>query len=57
MHVHVTSPQGEAKFWLEPVIRLDQFWGLNEKQLNECQKLIEKNYDQIKKSRKKHFAS
>lgn len=57
MHIHVTCPQGEAKFWLEPTVALEKFWGLNEKQLNQCHKLIEKHYDEIKKSWKKHFAS
>jgi hypothetical protein len=30
MHVHVQSPDGEAKFWLEPVIAQAQNYGLSE---------------------------
>lgn len=57
MHVHVTCPEGEAKFWLEPVISLDCFWRLNERQIKECQKIIEEHRDEIKKSWKRHFES
>ena len=30
MHVHVQSPDGEAKFWLEPEIALAQNQGLRD---------------------------
>lgn len=36
MHVHVCSAQGEAKFWLEPVIALAQNAGLSPRQLRLC---------------------
>ena len=55
MHVHVTSPGGEAKFWLEPVVALEDYYGLNRAQLRETQKIIEEHIDEIKKSWKKHF--
>ena len=29
MHVHVHSPQGEAKFWMEPEIELAKSYGLS----------------------------
>jgi hypothetical protein len=29
MHIHVHSPDGEAKFWLEPVIALADAYGLS----------------------------
>jgi len=57
MHVHVMSPQGEAKFWLEPIISLDRYIGLSKRQLNECQKLIKENENEIKKAWQKHFKS
>lgn len=31
MHIHVHSPDGEAKFWLEPVIALANSQGLSAK--------------------------
>jgi hypothetical protein len=55
MHIHVSSPVGEAKFWLEPIIALADHCNLNSKQLKELQKIVEKHADEIKKAWKKHF--
>lgn len=55
MHVHVFSPEGEAKFWLEPVIALSESYGLNAKQLKSIQKIVEERKNEIEKYWKKHF--
>jgi hypothetical protein len=55
MHVHVTCADGEAKFWLEPVISLAQNHGLSEKQVKEAQALVEAHADECRKSWKAHF--
>ena len=55
MHVHVTSPEGEAKFWLEPVTDLAKNYGLSEKQINELKKIVEERQNEIKKAWEKHF--
>ncbi|MBI5149783.1 MAG: DUF4160 domain-containing protein [Candidatus Omnitrophica bacterium] len=55
MHIHVYSAEGEAKFWLEPVIALENNYGFNIHQLREIQKIIEEHKDEIEKSWKKHF--
>ena len=55
-HVHVSSPDGEAKFWLEPVVSLAQNYNLSEKQLKELQELVEERKHEIKSSWKRHFA-
>jgi len=55
MHVHVSSPDGEAKFWLEPIVALSQNYGLPPKQLKEIQRVVEDKYDEIAKAWKKHF--
>jgi len=57
MHVHVTSPDGEAKFWLEPIISLADNSSLSPKILNKLQKLVEENKNVIKRDWKKHFIS
>jgi len=57
MHIHVSSPEGEAKFWLEPIIALAEHYNLNSRQLKELQKIVEARSDEIKKSWKKHFGS
>ena len=55
MHIHVTSPDGEAKFWLEPVVALAEHYGLLSKEIKEIQKIIEEHYNEIKKAWKTHF--
>jgi len=57
MHVHISCPDGEAKFWIEPIISLATYRGLNKKQLNQMQLLVEKHIDEILSSWKKHFSS
>lgn len=57
MHIHVTCPDGEAKFWIEPVVALDRYFGLSDQQIKECQKIVEERKNDIKKSWKKHFKS
>ncbi|MBI2092810.1 MAG: DUF4160 domain-containing protein [Deltaproteobacteria bacterium] len=55
MHVHVSSPDGEAKFWLEPIVAMAQNYGLPSNQLKEIQRFIEDRYHEIIKAWKKHF--
>lgn len=55
MHVHVSCVDGEAKFWLEPIIALAENCGLKAAQLKEAQKLIEGRKSEIIKDWKKHF--
>jgi len=57
MYVHVYCAGGEAKFWLEPEIRLAQNYKLRAKELREAQRLIEEHIDEIKAAWKKHFGS
>jgi hypothetical protein len=55
IHVHVTSEDGEAKFWLEPIISLSVCHGLNPKKLSEIQLIVEAHKDEITKAWQKHF--
>lgn len=57
MHIHVSSPQGEAKFWIEPVIALAYHYDLERKDLKEIQKIIEVHKDEIKEAWQRHFKS
>ena len=54
-HVHVTSPDGEAKFWLEPIIALATSAGLSKRQLAKIQMTIVERYNEIRSAWKKHF--
>jgi hypothetical protein len=56
MHVHVRSPDGSAKFWLEPRIELAQNWGLSMRDLRATKQVIEANQDEIRKAWRKRFA-
>ena len=49
MHVHVTSEHGEAKFWIEPIVSLAVYHGLNSRKLTEIQKIVEARKDEINK--------
>ena len=57
VHIHVSCPNGEAKFWVDPVIALAQNSGLSKKQTNEIHKVIEERINEITKAWKKHFRS
>jgi hypothetical protein len=55
MHVHVSCPDGEAKFWLEPAIALAQNHGLSEQHIRDAQALVEAHADECRRSWKNHF--
>jgi len=55
IHIHVTSEDGEAKFWLEPVISLAVYHGLNPRKLREIQAIIEGHRNEIIKAWQRHF--
>jgi hypothetical protein len=57
MHVHVQSPQGEAKFWLEPRIELAQSYGLPPHEVNAALQLVKENEDVIRRAWHGHFGS
>ena len=54
-HVHVVSPEGEAKFWLEPIVALAEDYRLNARELKELQGVIERRKDEILSAWDKHF--
>ncbi len=56
IHVHVTCDKGEAKFWLEPIVSLAIYYGLNSKRLAEVQKIVEEHENEIIKAWQKHFS-
>jgi calcineurin-like phosphoesterase family protein len=56
MHVHVESNDGEAKFWLQPIVCLADNYNLKPIELREIQKMVEENVNEITKRWKKHFS-
>lgn len=55
MHVHVECAEGEAKFWIEPIVSLATYYKLSSKRLNDIQKIIERRKNEIIKEWKRHF--
>jgi len=47
MHIHVQTPDGEAKFWVEPEIELAETIKLKPKELNRLKKIIEEHKQEI----------
>ena len=56
IHIHVYCENGEAKFWIEPIISLATYYGLNKKKLNQIQKIVEKRKNDSIKEWKTHFS-
>ena len=55
IHIHIVSPDGEAKFWLEPIISLANYSGLSKKELNFLQKTVERHKNEIIRKWEKHL--
>lgn len=46
---------GEAKFWLTPVVTLATSTGLSVRQLSEAQAVVEMHIEEIRNAWKQHF--
>ncbi|MFA5137899.1 MAG: DUF4160 domain-containing protein [Elusimicrobiota bacterium] len=55
LHVHVSCPEGEAKFWIEPIVSLCHSYRLSPRALKELQDVVERRKDEIISAWKKHF--
>jgi len=55
MHVHVTCSEGDAKFWLEPIVELAMRSGLSSHKLTEIRRIIERRKDDITSAWREHF--
>ncbi len=56
-HVHVASPDGEAKFWLEPRIELATSYRLANADLTTIEAIIGERRKEISDAWNKHFGS
>ncbi|AYH45359.1 DUF4160 domain-containing protein [Azoarcus sp. DN11] len=57
IHVHVSHPDGEAKYWLTPEVHLATSVGLNQRQLREAQSIIEAHLGEIADAWQRHFGA
>lgn len=55
MHIHVTHPDGEAEFWLEPSIELARNIGLSSSKMIEAERLVETRKQEIIDAWNNHF--
>lgn len=57
IHIHISHPEGEAKFWLTPTVHLATSVGLKTHQLAEAQTIIENHLGEITDAWHRHFGS
>ena len=56
-HVHVYSHDGEAKFWLEPKLKLARNYRFSKVQLKEIKDITERHFDELKAAWNSFFGS
>lgn len=57
IHVHVSHPDGEAKFWLTPAVTIATYTGLSRRQVREAQTVVEAHLEEIQNAWNRHFGS
>jgi hypothetical protein len=55
LHVHVQSPEGEAKFWIEPEIELARSYRLSDQDLKRALQLVVDHEQEIRDAWHRHF--
>ena len=56
MHVHIATPDGHAKFWLEPLVALADFYRLKPHDLAEIEQIVKENRDGFTDKWRQHFS-
>jgi Domain of unknown function (DUF4160) len=57
IHVHVAHSDGEAKFWLTPVVHLATSIGLTPRQIADAQAVVQAHIKEIEDAWIRHFGS
>ena len=57
IHVHVSHPDGEAKFWLTPSVNLAVNVGLSPMRIRQAQAVVEAHIKEIQDAWHQHFGS
>jgi hypothetical protein len=55
LHIHVQSPDGEAKFWIEPSIELARSYRLGAQDLGRVLQLVVDHEQEIRDAWHRHF--
>ena len=56
VHLHVRGNGGEGKFWLKPMVRVEDNYGFDSRSLRELTQVIEENVEIIERSWHEHFS-
>lgn len=56
-HVHVDTPEGEAKFWIEPRVELARNYKLPDRDIAQIEELIREHETEIRNAWRRHFGS
>jgi hypothetical protein len=57
MHIHVSHPDGEAKFWLRPSLELARNIGLSSSKIKDAERIVEARQQEINDAWNNHFGS
>jgi len=57
MHIHVSSGDGEAKFWLSPEIEPAEVHRLSQREVAKVGTIIRNHEQQIREAWERHFGS
>jgi uncharacterized protein DUF4160 len=55
LHIHVQSPDGEAKFWIDPVIELARNYQLSAQDVSRALQLVIEHEQEIRDAWNRHF--
>jgi hypothetical protein len=55
MHVHVQSPDGIAKFWLEPIVALADAHNLAARELSRIEQIVKEHQNEFIAAWRRHF--
>lgn len=55
MHIHVQSPGGICKFWLEPIVALADAYLLPARELTRIERIVEEHQDDFVAAWRRHF--
>jgi len=54
-HIHVETPNGTAKFWIEPIVSLADYYNMPPKELNLLMNVIQEKQNEIIYAWNRHF--
>jgi hypothetical protein len=55
VHVHVSTADGTAKFWLEPIVALAEYHNLSPQELRRMEALVKEHAEEFKNAWYEHF--